>query len=757
MRILFNLIIIYFFFNLNFVLAQNQIDSLQLALKYTKGEERVNTLNRLSIRYRNFSLSQALDYANEAIETSRQMGYRFGEGEAYKNRGVVYYFQRKYTEALLEYELAYQVFDEIDDKSMISAVLNNRAIISMAQGEYEKALSDYQQAVVVNIELDNLSSVANIYNNIGMVYSKWGDKEKTIEYYNKALKISIEEDNKVGIAAAYNNIALLKSSLGDLDEALIYYQKAIKVNEEMNDIAGLARCLSNLSSVYNKLGESEKALSLIKESLEYEKQLNNDQGVLKSYEKIGQLQVKLKDYAGAISSYENSIEVAKTRNDKEQIIESYRSIGNIYEKLNDFKRAIENYKRSLKLSQEIENVKGIALAYYNLGQCNQGLKNFYKAIEYIDKSIYFSEKHSFITLLEDCYLIISDLYKDIGNYKTALDYKSKYIELHEKIYNDENQKIIAEIQTKFETEKKEKEILQLRTEKQNIKQKNIISFIVSAIIVLLVLITFLYSRFIIKKRSVKLLDQKNEQLEQANKDLIVAKEKAEESDRLKTSFLANVSHEIRTPLNSIVGFSGFLMDPELDESQKKELLHTINLNSDMLLNVIDDILDIARIESGQLKVKKENISLNSLMEETYLLMKDQKPSHIKEFKYQKGEVDEIVVFADAFRIKQVLKNLIDNAFKFTSEGSVVFKYSISKDNDSNFILFEVKDTGLGIEEKYHKLIFDRFYKTPQKNKLYRGTGLGLSIVKNVVEEMGGQISVQSERYKGSIFSFTIPL
>jgi signal transduction histidine kinase/Tfp pilus assembly protein PilF len=745
------------FFNLNFVFAQDSTDSLRVLLKSSKGEEKVTLLNQLSIQSRNISLIESLDYANNALALSREINYKFGEGEGYKNRGVVYYFQRKYPEALKEYELAYKIFDDLDDKSKISAVLNNRAIISVLQGEYEKALKDYNESVAVNIELGNLTSVANIYNNIGMVYSKWGDTEKTLEYYNKSLEISIKEGNKVGKAAAYNNMAMLKRSLGYLDEALEYYQKAIKVNEEMNDIAGLARCLSNMSSVYTKIGEPDKALVLLKESLEYEKQLNDDQGVLKSYEKIGQLQIRLKDYNGAIKSFEYSIEVAENKNDKEQIIVSYRYIGRVYEKQEDYIKAIVNYKISLKLSQEIDNSKYIALSYYNIGECYGKFKKNNKAINYIKQSVYISEEHSFITLLKDGYSLLSDLYQRNNNYRDALEYKSKYIELHKKIYNDENQKVIAELQTKFETEKKEKEILELRSEKQRIKQKNLFIVIISTVLVLLVLISLLYSRFLIKKRSIKLLDNKNELLKHTNKELTIAKEKAEESNRLKTAFLANVSHEIRTPLNSIIGFSEFLIDPEFDESHKKEFLSTINLHSDLLLNLIDDIIDIARIESGQLKIRKEKISLNKLMEETYLLMKDQMQLNKDKvgFNYIKDQSVDIEIYTDPFRVKQVLKNLLDNSFKFTKEGHVYFKYSII--NDNSFILFEVEDTGIGIEDKYQGLIFDRFYKAPQDKKyIYRGTGIGLSIVKNLVNEMGGEISLQSIKNKGSKFSFTIP-
>lgn len=752
------LMFIYLVIAVNLISAQSQTDSLLLSLKKAKGKEKVDILNSLAVNTRQKSLNQALDYANQALKLSKEINYLFGEGESYQNRGIIYYFQRKYPDALTQYELAYNIYNQLNNKSKLSAILNNRAIIGVIQGEYDKALLDYEEALEVNIELKNWSSVANIYNNIGMVYSKWGNSSKTIENYNKSLEISLRENNKVGMAAAYNNIALVKKGLGDFDEALEYYQKSLKVNEENGDIAGIARCLTNISAIYKEMGDDEKALSLLRESMEYEKQLNNDQGVLKSHEKIGLLQLRLGDYVDAIESFENSIEIAKKGNDNEQVVVSYRNIGNAYENLKNYNKAIEYYKISLKLAQDIENSKAIALANYYLGKCYHQINNFDEAINYTNQSINISRTNSFIDFLEDSYKLISEIYKNAGDYKQALNYQSKYIEIHTTIYNEQNQKRLTELQTRYETEKKEKEILELKSEKEKTRQKYLMIVIIATISVLLVVILLLYSRFLIKKRSIKMLDKKNEQLEQINKELKISKEKAEESDRLKTAFLANVSHEIRTPLNAIIGFSEFLVDPDLEQEQKFDLLNTINLNSDMLLGLIDDILDIARIESGQLRIKYEKVSLNKLMEETFLLMKNKNEKKREQIEFKlENRNDDIEVYADSFRIKQILINLIDNSFKFTNQGKISFGYELITKDSEKYILFEVTDTGVGIDEQYHDKIFDMFYKVPRdKSVIYRGTGIGLSIVKNLIEQMGGEISFESKKDGGTKFHFTIP-
>jgi PAS domain S-box-containing protein len=253
-----------------------------------------------------------------------------------------------------------------------------------------------------------------------------------------------------------------------------------------------------------------------------------------------------------------------------------------------------------------------------------------------------------------------------------------------------------------------------------------------------------------------------EKVKERTKEYFEAKEKAEESDRLKSAFLANMSHEIRTPMNAIVGFTDLLTDPDLTSDQKNELIHHINKNSNTLVYLIDDIIDIAKIEAGQLKVNKTECNINQIFTdvfnsfiETNNIIED---SRVK-LKLQKGILsDNFTINTDPVRFQQILINLIGNALKYTEKGYVECGYEVKTDKHNSFLEFYVKDTGIGIPEKKHKFIFERFSKVEDsKTKLYRGTGLGLTITKNLVKMLGGKIWLKSEENKGSIFYFTIPV
>jgi PAS domain S-box-containing protein len=243
------------------------------------------------------------------------------------------------------------------------------------------------------------------------------------------------------------------------------------------------------------------------------------------------------------------------------------------------------------------------------------------------------------------------------------------------------------------------------------------------------------------------------------RNLRIAKEKAEESDRLKTAFLSNMSHEIRTPMNAIIGFSELLSYKSITETEREEFIQQINNGADSLMRLIDDIIDISKIEAGQIRINNTSFNLKSVLKDLETLyaknMLRQKKTSIQLVLDNNSFNPELNIFSDEMRFRQVFSNLLNNALKFTETGEIRFGvYQVKND----MIHFYVRDTGIGIPASQQKLIFERFRQGHStKNKLYGGTGLGLSISKHFIELMGGTISVASEEGKGSEFKFTIPL
>ena len=242
-------------------------------------------------------------------------------------------------------------------------------------------------------------------------------------------------------------------------------------------------------------------------------------------------------------------------------------------------------------------------------------------------------------------------------------------------------------------------------------------------------------------------------------DLIKAKEKAEESDKLKSAFLANMSHEIRTPMNAIMGFSSLLKEKEFEKEKQNYFLNIINSRTKDLLRIIDDVIDISKIEANQLRIEKTDFSLNKVLLEIYSGIKselqNQNRDDLKIVINEQLLTKQLMINSDESRLKQVITNLLYNAIKFTENGFVEFGYSI---HPNNTLQFFVKDSGIGIPEEAGKFIFERFRQADDStSRKYGGTGLGLPICRSVVELLGGEIWFESEVEKGTTFYFTVPL
>jgi PAS domain S-box-containing protein len=244
----------------------------------------------------------------------------------------------------------------------------------------------------------------------------------------------------------------------------------------------------------------------------------------------------------------------------------------------------------------------------------------------------------------------------------------------------------------------------------------------------------------------------------AEQHLLEAKQKAEESDRLKTAFLANMSHEIRTPMNGIIGFSNLLRSEDLCHEEKEEYLDHIEECGNSLLNIIDDIIDISKIESGHINIREGECHVNHLLIDLFETFDKPRTAESRKnvdlvLKLPEHS-DALSFITDPLRLKQVITNLISNALKFTEKGSVEFGYRV---NNQASLEFYVKDTGIGIPEDKQDIIFDRFGQVRDTANLNQnGTGLGLAISMNLVKLMGGEMWVQSRPMSGSTFCFTLP-
>ncbi|WP_346861528.1 ATP-binding protein [uncultured Draconibacterium sp.] len=253
-------------------------------------------------------------------------------------------------------------------------------------------------------------------------------------------------------------------------------------------------------------------------------------------------------------------------------------------------------------------------------------------------------------------------------------------------------------------------------------------------------------------------DKENEHIKKLNAELEIAKQKAEESDRLKMAFLANMSHEIRTPMNGILGFADILKNNILSGEQQKEYIEIIEKSGNRLLDIINDIVDISRIEANIISPNITRVNINEQLDHLYLFFKQEAEEKQLSFLLNKGLAEEFAsTYTDSGKLYAILTNLVKNAIKYTKAGIIEFGYTLTNGFGSPELKFYVSDTGIGIPSQEVNSVFDRFTRSKEveKNAL-EGTGLGLAISKAYVELLHGKIWVESTKGSGSVFYFTLP-
>ncbi|MEN6619186.1 MAG: PAS domain S-box protein [Rikenellaceae bacterium] len=253
----------------------------------------------------------------------------------------------------------------------------------------------------------------------------------------------------------------------------------------------------------------------------------------------------------------------------------------------------------------------------------------------------------------------------------------------------------------------------------------------------------------------KLLE-KTKQVEIQNEQLLVANNKATESDRLKSAFLANMSHEIRTPMNGILGFAGLLKEPDLKSENQQQYIEIIEKSGARMLNIINEIIDISKIESGIMNIYNSSVDINEILEECHKFFRLETEQKKIDFKLTKSlQNNHAIITTDHEKLNSILINLIKNSIKYTRKGSIEFGYNLNKSKTE--VVFFVKDTGIGIPKDRQVAIFERFIKADIEDKMaHQGAGLGLAITRAYVELLKGEIWLESEVNVGSTFYFTIP-
>lgn len=444
------------------------IDSLKIILQdLEQDSNRVNTLNVISKQFfRLYSYQDARHYAEEALMIAEKLKYKKGIADSYINFGRINFGLFKYSEALDDINISLKLYSELYDKNGISTAHANIAAIYIKQGFFDAALKNQLASLEIDKESGDKDGIFINLGNIGIINIGLGKNSEALKIYLELLKMAEESGDKNEISDCLDKIATLYEKLFNYPEAFKYFLAALKIKEETGNLNAISRTYNNIGNLYAELENYEEALKNYQSALKIDIELNNKEGIAISYHNIANIYQRLNNHSEALTNYLLAIKINKEIGLKNGIAGALNSIGNIYLCQGNYTDAIDNYLNSVKIYSEMKNSNGIALSKYNLGRLYNKLSNYNESKRYLEEALQLAKELDDKFLQKGIYFELSDLTTNMKDYENSLNFYKQYVIIQDSLLNDSNNKTMAEMKAKYETEKKDKEIHQLENEKQ---------------------------------------------------------------------------------------------------------------------------------------------------------------------------------------------------------------------------------------------------------------------------------------------------
>ncbi|NOR86075.1 MAG: tetratricopeptide repeat protein [Bacteroidales bacterium] len=793
-KLLFLFFILGILYSIKSLAQTHQVDSLTNALNLhlEKDTIRVHLLLEIGEEMYKKNTVKAIDFGQEALDVSEIISYDFGKANALSLIGICHSNDHDYKKAIEYLENSSGLYDDLNETKKYAKNLFNLGLFHSKLNENDEAYNYYKKALVIFEQLESNSDISNCLNSLGVISNKRGNYPQALEYFESLLKIVEESGESHQHSSSLNNMGVSYLFQGNYPLALEYFQRSLQIAEKADNKPIIFTSLMNIGIVYKKQENIEKALILYQESIEIAQEIDDQLGIKKCYVNIGIIYATQKDYSKALEYFNKSLAIVELLNDEYEIALSLNNIGNLYIDLGEYVFAKKHLNRSLEIRRRIHDKEGLSSTYLNLGSNELKIGNYTKAEEYSLIGLKIALEFNLRYYQKELYFQLSEIYNVSRDYKKAFINYKLFSTLNDSIFSKKNIQDITRLELQYKYEK-EKELLELKQQKKDAITKREIKyhkasknvFIIGFFIALLIILMSVY--IILNKRKVnRELEAKNEEIGQQNetillqneelethteelqqhknhlreevyertKELTKAKEKAEESNNLKTSFLNNISHEFRTPMNGIIGFSSLLTHAETEE-EHEEYTDIIKQSCDRLLNLVNDTVEISKVHSGQAKLIKSDVNISEIIQN--ILIEFEESALLKEIEIETqldAEIERLIIRNDLDKITRIFWHIINNAIKFTQGGFIKISGSVIRQDK---LQFKIEDSGIGMTKEIQAKIFDYFIQAEMGNaRTYEGNGIGLSLSKTYIEMLDGEIWIESQINKGASIYFNFP-
>ena len=672
----------------------------------------------------------------------------------------------------------------------------------------EKIVEYGKRALELSKKIDYKKGEAKSLSNIGSGYTYLSNYDKALEYYLKYLRINEEMGDKNSIALSFNYIGNVHCKMSNYDRALGYFLKSLKINEEMGNKQGISVSVNYIGTVYWYLNDYDKALEYYLKSLEINEEIGDKKSIVYSLNNIGIIYHKLKNYNKALEYYLRSLKLYEEIGNKNGVASLLNNISVIYKDSVKYDKALEYNLKSLKIFEEIGNKNGIAISLKNTGEIYLKLKKYKKALLYLEQGLKLAKEIGTKDLIKDCYETFAELYSVKANYQKSLEYYKLYSKAKDSIFTKESSEKVAEMQTKYETEKKERKIEVLQKDNdikklEIIHQINFRNYLIVISGLILILILVIYSRYRTKKKANEILFEKNSQILKQKNQLSQTLNQLRETQKTlvdishrtgMAEIASSILHNVGNVLNS-VKVSSQILKEKIEGSRINNLQKSLDLikqhKTDLtdyitsddkgkmlpdylikvgralkdeqnacinelsnLYNGINHIEGIISVQQNYAGVSgiKERISLVQIMNDIIKMYQDSFNKY--KIKVNKNYKEVTPILTEKAKLMQVLVNILKNAkesLEIKKDENRVITINIFEDKGKECQIIEIIDNGIGIEKENLDKIFSYGFTTKKNSK-----GFGLHTSALAMEDIKGEMLAYSDgKDKGAKFSVLV--
>jgi len=696
--------------------AETDINELESRLTGSTGKERIDILVELTGLYLKKAPEKALEYGQEALE----------------------------------------LLNSFPDEKQRMTILNLISKANSHLGKFQLAENNALKSRTIAQRIGDKNGEADAFVSLSRVYWEQGNTHQAGKYCVNAQKVYKEAGNQKGLAQTLQMLGTLYWGMGDFPKALDYANQSAEIYRQLDDRKGMAVLDTLIALIYTSQGQYEKALEYSFKAKQNYEALGDKNGIAMTLNNVGRDYKRSGNYKEALKYLKQGSEIFREMKSRRSYSYTLNNIGEVYDAMKNFQRAQNYFNRSLKIKEEIKDQMGIAYTLINSGRTYRKLGQYQKSVQTLLRALNIATEINIKNEIRNANKELAETFEAMGDYPKALFYHKKYKEINDSIFNERNSKKTAELETRYETEKKEKEIALLKKDKElqqiNIlKQRNLINSLI--IISLLVFLLALYARYRLKMKTARALSKEMEDRKRVEAELI-------KSQKLEAVGIlaAGIAHDFNNLLSIIMGNITLVEDDIYDNpTAAAQQLKAVEKACDQASELSQKLIAISKDE----EILGQKITLSEILAGAA----DRYPEITPLIRNISLSPDLMPICGDKRQLRQAIYNLLKNANQAMAESKevIIRAENIFVDKANDFLLKEgyylkvsIADNGIGIPSEELGKIFVPYFST-NHNVTQKGRGLGLPLCYSIIKRHKGHITIKSRVGKGTTVELYLPV